>query len=696
MKTLKVAQSAGFCGGVARALKLAEEALAQHGECWSLGQIIHNDDAVLRLESKGLHTAKHPEVIPDGAVAIIRSHGEAREVTESLALRGVKVLDATCPNVRHIQNLVSDAEKKGRKVLVIGDATHPEVIGICGWCDDASVVGDELELTKWLDEEPSRKEIPLTLVFQTTLQRKIQRNCEFFSKKLCTNAEVFDTICCTTSIRQEEAATLASSSDAMVVIGSPQSANSRHLAEICRAHCSNVQFIANASELDVQALKGADTVGITAGASAPAWIIKEVKQKMCDEIRNETIEQPETVAELEEKIEAEKSFDELLEESIKTIYNGQTVSGFVAGITATEVTIDLGTKHSGYIPVSEFTENTNAKIDDIIHVGDPIEAVVVRVNDVEGTAMLSKKRLDAVRYWADIEAAYENGTVVEGTVTEENKGGVVVSVNGIRVFVPASQSGVAREMPLTDLVGQTVRLKITEVSGRRRIVGSIRAASREERHALSEKIWGEIEVGKHYNGVVKSMTSYGAFVDIGGVDGMVHVSELSWSKINKPADVVSVGDELDVYVIGFDKEKRKISLGYKDPNANPWAMFTEKCEVGSVVNVKIVKLMPFGAFAEIMPGVDGLIHISQIANRRIGKPEDELTVGQNVDVKITNIDNEKQKVSLSIRALGEAEPSVKYDDESDADDVAPEEDALVYEVSASGEATGIAPEEAAE
>ncbi|MBR6562084.1 MAG: S1 RNA-binding domain-containing protein, partial [Oscillospiraceae bacterium] len=283
------------------------------------------------------------------------------------------------------------------------------------------------------------------------------------------------------------------------------------------------------------------------------------------------------------------------------------------------------------------------------------------------------------------------------TVTEENKGGVVVSVNGVRVFVPASQSGVARDMPLTDLVGQTVRLKITEVSGRRRIVGSIRAASREERHAKSEKIWAEIEIGKHYSGVVKSMTSYGAFVDIGGVDGMVHVSELSWSKINKPADVVSVGDELDVYVIGFDKEKHKISLGYKDPNANPWVMFTEKCEVGSVVNVRIVKLMPFGAFAEIMPGVDGLIHISQIANRRIGKPEDELSVGQNVDVKITNIDNEKQKVSLSIRALGEAESSVKYDEESAADEpVGPEEDALVYEVSASGEATGIAPEDTAE
>ena len=410
---------------------------------------------------------------------------------------------------------------------------------------------------------------------------------------------------------------------------------------------------------------------------------------MCDEIRNETIEQPETVAELKEKIEAEKSFDELLEESIKTIYNGQTVSGFVAGITATEVTIDLGTKHSGYIPGSEFTDDGAVKVEDVVRIGDKIDACVVRVNDMEGTVMLSKKRLDSIRSWSDIEAASNDGTVVEGKVTEENKGGVVVTIKGIRVFVPASQTGLPREAAMSELVGQTVRLKITEVNrGRRRVVGSIRAVANRERKERAEAIWNEIEVGKHYEGVVKSMTSYGAFVDIGGIDGMVHVSEISWNRINKPADVLNVGDKIDVYVISFDKENRKISLGHRNPDENPWARFTSTYGVGDVAKVTIVKLMPFGAFAEVLPGADGLIHISQIANRRIGQPSEVLNVGDVVDAKITNIDNEKQKISLSIRALSEPAPV-----EREVVEEEPQGDALVYEISADGTATGEAPEE---
>ena len=283
---------------------------------------------------------------------------------------------------------------------------------------------------------------------------------------------------------------------------------------------------------------------------------------------------------------------------------------------------------------------------------------MVRVNDVEGTAQLSKKRLDAAKSWQVIEQAQADGEIVEGMVTEENKGGVVVNVSGVRVFVPASQSGLPKDTPMTQLVKTNVRLKITEVNrGRRRVVGSIRAVLQKERREKAEAVWNEIEVGKTYHGTVKSLTSYGAFVDIGGIDGMVHVSELSWNRIKNPAEVVSVGDEIDVYVIGFDREKRRISLGYKKAEDNPWTKFSSTCSVGDVVKVKIVKLMPFGAFAEVMPGVDGLIHISQIANRRIGKPDEVLTVGDVVDAKITAIDNEKQKISLSIRALSEPEPA---------------------------------------
>ena len=390
------------------------------------------------------------------------------------------------------------------------------------------------------------------------------------------------------------------------------------------------------------------------------------------------------------KPDSEKTFDELLEDSIRTIYNGDTVSGYVVSITPTEVTVDLGTKHSGYIPVTEFTEDGTAKVEDVIHVGDKIEACVVRVNDVEGTVMLSKKRLDTIKSWADIENAAADGTVVEGKVTEENKGGVVVSVHGVRVFVPASQTGLPREAAMSELVGQTVRLKITEVNrGRKRVVGSIRAVANRERKERAEKIWNEIEVGKHYEGVVKSMTSYGAFVDIGGIDGMVHVSEISWNRINKPSDVLNVGDKIDVYVINFDKENHKISLGHRDPNLNPWKGFTETYSVGDIAKGKIVKLVPFGAFAEVLPGTDGLIHISQIANRRIGQPSEVLSVGDVVEAKITNIDNEKQKISLSIRALSEPAPAASREETEDE----PREDALVYSVSSDGTASGEAPEE---
>ena len=328
------------------------------------------------------------------------------------------------------------------------------------------------------------------------------------------------------------------------------------------------------------------------------------------------------------------------------------MTGIVTGIGATEVQVDLGTKHAGYIPADEVSADPSVKPEDVLKVGDEIEVFVVRVNDQEGTVQLSKKKLDGMKVWDDMAACAEEKTTVEGTITEENKGGLVANVKGIRVFIPASQSGIAKGGDMAGMVGKTVKLKITEVNrARRRVIGSIRAVASEERKASQAKIWSEIEVGSKYHGVVKSLTSYGAFVDIGGVDGMVHVSELSWNRIKTPADVVKVGDEIDVYVISFDPVKHKISLGYKTAEMNPWNQFLNNYKVGDVVDAKVVKLMAFGAFAEIIPGVDGLIHISQIADRRIGKPEDVLSEGQDVKVKITDVDAENKRISLSIRAL---------------------------------------------
>ena len=653
MKEVILAESAGFCFGVKRSVELAEQMLDGGGACYSLGELIHNDDVVRHFRERGLHVVETPEEVPIGAKAIIRAHGVSMDVEARLRARTGQVVDSTCPMVLRIHKLVREASAEHRKVVVIGTASHPEVVAICGCCENALVFEDAQALDAYLEKHPEFGENPVTMVIQTTQTRENFEQCEKKLKKECTNLKIFDTICEATSTRQSEAIKLASECDAMVVVGGKHSANSVHLSDLCKAHCGQVQFIENAGELDLDALCDAEKVGMTAGASAPSWIIKEVKQTMTDEIKNE-----ETTAGI---APTEKSFEELLEESFKSIYNGDKVTGEVVAITPTEVNVDLGMKYSGFIPTTEFTEETGAKIEDCIKVGDQIEAVVVRVNDVEGTVQLSKKRLDAAKTWELIVAAAESGEIMEGVVTEDNKGGVVVSVKGNRVFVPASQTGLPREAEMSSMLKEHVRLKITEIKGRR-VVGSIRAVQREERRIAAEKVWSEIEVGKHYNGVVKSIASYGVFVDIGGIDGMVHVSELSWGRVRNPADIVSVGQEMDVYVISFDQEARKISLGHKDPNGNPWTKFLETYQVGDVAKVKIVKLMDFGAFAEVLPGVDGLIHISQIADRRIDKPGDVLTVGEEVEAKITAIDEEKQKISLSIRALLEPQRD-EYDDE---------------------------------
>ena len=630
-----VARSAGFCYGVRRAVELAEEQAARGVPCVMLGSLIHNRDVTRRLAAQGLRVVDSPEEVPDGAAVIIRSHGESRAVHEHFAWRWIEVFDATCPNVTHIHQIVEEAELRGRQPVIVGTPDHPEVLAIAGWCKAPVVLSGEKDLEKWLESGENRNNLPLTFVSQTTSTKKIWDNCVKKAKKLCTNAEFFDTICGATSKRQEEARQLAAQCGLMVVVGDRQSSNTRRLAEICRESCPHVRLIERAKDLDLSQLPQVDMVGITAGASTPAWIIKEVIDKMSEEI-----------------LEMDKSFQEMLEESFKILNNGDKVTGTVVAITPTEVQVELGIKYPGYIALTELSDDPTVKVEDIVKVGDEIESIVMQVSDRDCMVKLSKRRLDINKGWEEIEAARENETVVEGFVTEDNKGGVVVSVKGVRVFVPASQTGLPRETPMSELLKQKVRLVITEVNrARRRVVGSIKAVQQEARAAAAAEVWSGIEVGKRYTGTVKSMTSYGVFVDIGGVDGMVHITDLSWSRIKHPNEVVAIGDTLEVYVISFDPEKKKISLGVKDRSTNPWQVFMDTYKVGDVANVRIVKLMTFGAFAEVVPGVDGLIHISQIADHRIEKPGDELSEGQTVEAKITAVDEEKQKISLSIRAL---------------------------------------------
>ncbi len=665
MKKLILAETAGFCHGVRRAVKIAEQAAAEARESGKpavmLGPVIHNSHVVEKLAGQGMVCVKRLADIPSGAVVVLRSHGASRDVRRELERRGTEIRDAACVHVIHIHRLVCQAEEEGRTVLIIGSRSHPEVQAIASWNSRSVVLETPDEVENWLNEAENRQDLPLTMVAQTTSTKKNWEACAKKIKKRCTNAQIFDTICGATHNRQSEARNLAAQCDAVVVIGDATSSNTRHLVELCQECCVHVYWIQKAEELPLGELREMDTVAITAGASTPGWIIKEVYDKMSEEIM--------------EPMEIEESFAEMLEKSIKTLSTGEKATGTVVNITPTEIQVDVGTKYAGYIPVSEFSADPNAKVEELVKVGDSIEATVTRVNDAEGVITLSKKRLDANRGWEEIEQAKEDKTILEGKITEQNKGGVVANVKGVRVFIPASQTGLRRGESMDGLVGTTARLRITEVNrSRRRVVGSIRAVTAEERAAAAAQVWENIEVGKHYTGTVKSLTSYGAFVDIGGVDGMVHVTELSWSRIKTPAEVVSVGDTLDVYVIKYDPEKKKISLGAKDPNENPWETFLSTYQVGDIAKVRVVKLMSFGAFAEVVPGVDGLIHISQIADHRVEKVEDELAEGDKVFVKITGINEETRKISLSRReALREMPEEEEAYTEEETGEAEPEE-----------------------
>ena len=632
---IKIAKSAGFCFGVDRAVNLVFAQLEKGDKVATLGPIIHNPQIVAELSRRGVRILHEPQEAQPDEVVVIRSHGVGLQVYRELEQRGIAYVDATCPFVAKIHRIVSEHSLKGEIVLIAGDEKHPEVAGIIGHCAGKYLVFDTLEGLKTILQTKISTESRCILVGQTTFHRQLFEECAIYAKKVCTNLAIFDTICSATAMRQNEAACLAQESDLMIVIGGRESSNTAKLCSICSAYCPTVH-IEGADELDAKILRGVKRVGVTAGASTPAGIIKEVRVNM-SEI---------------EKNNEEMSFEELLNQSFKSTYTGERVKATVVAVAPNEIVVDIGTKHAGYVPASEFTDDPSVNINDIVKVGDELELIVVRVNDTEGTVMLSKKRLDAMKGFEKLIAAEESGEILEGTVVEVVKGGVLALTNGVRVFIPASQATASRNDPLEALLKQKVSFKILEVNRqRRRAVGSIRAVLKEQRKALEEQFWNEVEVGKKYTGTVKSLTSYGAFVDLGGVDGMIHISELSWSRIKHPSEVVKVGDTVEVYVRDIDRENKKISLGYKKTEDNPWIILEKNYEVGQVVDAKIVSLTPFGAFAQVIPGIDGLIHISQIANERIEKPQDVLSVGQEVKVKIIEIDFEHKRVSLSMKAL---------------------------------------------
>ena len=669
MKITK-AETAGFCFGVNRAVNMVYELLNQGKKVCTLGPIIHNPQLVEELSGKGVRIVESPEEVKSDETLVIRSHGVERSVYELANNMGIDVADATCPFVAKIHKIVAENSLSGAVTIIAGDKNHQEVKGIVGHCfGECFVVASEEELDTILQNEDFFVEKDIILVSQTTFNAKIWGNIQKNLKKVYTNAKIFDTICNATSLRQSEADKLSMDSDAVIVIGGRHSSNTAKLYDVCRKNCHNTFLIETADELPTDRLKGLEKIGVVAGASTPAGIIKEVIRTMSENLQS--VEEQMEVKESVQKSFEEMTDEEAFEASLSGLTGDQKVEGIVVAVNPSEITVDIGRGVTGYISQAEYSSDPDVKLMDEVKVNDKLNLIIMKINDQEGTAMLSKRRFDAIAGWDNIVAAKESGEIVTGFVKDIIKGGVVAYTNNVRVFIPASQATASRNDSLEDLKGKEVSFRIIEIGRGRRAIGSIRSVLREERKAAEEKIWENIAVGDRFTGTVKSLTNYGAFVDIGGVDGMIHVSELSWSRIKNPSEVVLVGDTVEVYIKAIDKDKKKISLGYKKEEENPWVIFQKNYEVNDVVKVTIVSMTTYGAFARIIPGIDGLIHISQIADKHIAKPQDELQVGQEVEAKITAVDNDKKRISLSIRALIQKEEEEAQDIEA--------KDEVVYE-----------------
>lgn len=637
MSNIRVAESAGFCFGVKRAIEMAYEAIGVEPKLYSYGQLIHNKTVTDDLASKGLEIVESLDGLTEGTL-LVRSHGVGKALYDEAEAKGLKILDGTCPFVKKIHNIVHDKLAEGMGIIIVGDGTHPEVIGINGWCENAAVILEDEEAAK-------TKEIPekekYAVVVQTTFrQAKLDKILEILQDR-GVNMEVHNTICSATEKRQTDAEELSKTVDKMIVIGGKNSSNTQKLVEICAKNCGNTVHIETICDLVLNNFGKDDKIGITAGASTPPAIIKEVVVTMSEALEN-------AVQNLGGSEEA--TFEQMLEESLVTLHTGDVVKGTVIQVVNEEVSVNLGFKSDGIIARGEFSSDPTVIPSKTVQPGDEIEVFVVRVNDGDGNVMLSRKRIEAQKGIEEIEAAYNDKAVVTGTVTNVVKGGLIAVVNGVNVFIPSSQVSNRFIEDLSVFNGQELEFNIIEVDRvKRRFIGGRKALVEQEIAAKRAALFETIQVGSRVNGTVSRLTDFGAFVDLGGVDGLIHISEMSWGRISNPKEVLKEGQEVEVFVLDVDKEKGKISLSLKDADKNPWKLAAEKYAVGSIVEGKVVRMVPFGAFVELEPGVDGLVHISQIANKHVVKPEDELKVGEIINVKVLEVNPEQKKISLSKR-----------------------------------------------
>lgn len=626
----QIAPHAGFCFGVKMAIRKGEElAAGGHAPIATLGPLIHNPQEVKRLERLGIYARETFEEIRENTV-LIRTHGVAPSVYEEAEKRGLELYDCTCPFVNKVQRIAHEHSQNGFLVLILGNRSHPEVQGILGWAGEHGVAFQDIAELEQLELQGRR----VCLVAQTTENlERFEKAEQALRQYELAELTVFNTICSATRERQSAALELAGTVDLMLVIGGSNSANTQKLANICRQNGCRTEHIERADEIDMGWFDGVKNVGITAGASTPDWIIREVTLKM------------EELMTMEQGLESYGILGEVGRNDI--------VTGTVVKIDSDEVLVDIGGKSEGIIPVRELSFSKNVNPEDVVKVGDEIRVMVIKEENNEGNILLSKKRVDQAAAMEKLEEAYNNGTILEAPVVDVVKGGVIVDI-GTRGFVPASRLDIRYIEDIKSFVGQTLQFKIIKFEPEsRKIVLSRREILEEQEKARKEQVWASIEEGQTRTGVVRRLAAFGAFVDLGGVDGLLHVSEMGWGRVKNPGDVVKVGQEIEVYVLAVDREKEKISLGLKQLRVNPWEAAAEKYAVGNIVSGKVVRIVPFGAFVMLEDGVDGLVHISQISWERVEKVEDALQIGQEISAKVLELDVENKKISLSIKQTTE-------------------------------------------
>ncbi len=654
---LLVAENIGFCFGVERAIEIARSECQKHGRVYTYGELIHNSEVIEGLRGEGIIPVDTLSEVPSGSTVIIRSHGVGPKELEECERLGLRTVDATCPFVKRIHEIVHKHSQDGYSIVVFGTAGHPEVRGIEGWSGKASIVSCPEEA---LALEYAER---VCLVSQTTANAVEFGLAEQAVRERCGELCTFNTICKTTGLRQNEAEELSKKCTRMIVVGGHHSANTKKLCAICKKHCKNVDSIAKTDELTLENIDINDIIGFVGGASTPKWIILEVIKRMSE------LEKTMAASPVEENVEAvaaaavqesvaenaepaELSFEEVFEKTLVRIRNGQIIKGSVVQIVDGEVCVNIGYKSDGFIPRNEFSSDAEVDPAEVVKVGDEIEVEVIKVNDGEGNVLLSRKNVESKKLWDNLMQDEENlqDKIFDAVGKEVVKGGLIANINGIRAFVPASQLSTKYVENIAEFVGKELKVKVIEVDkSRKRIVASRKAVMQAEAEAAKKELWTKLEVGSKVKGVVRRLTDFGAFVDIGGIDGLVHVTDIAWGRVKHPSDVLSIGQEIEVLIRDVDVEKQRVSLGYKQLQPKPWTMAAEKYPVGTIVEGKVVRIVSFGAFVALEPTIDGLIHISQVGVKRIEKVEDEINVGDVVRCKVLDVNPEAKRISLSRR-----------------------------------------------